>query len=78
MRWDIDTVSKYLPTKHLLIIYMEKSNHTLEVLDKHHINQVIKVTSSVIRINQHHVPPDRCNEKNIALFLQCSTLRYTI
>lgn len=43
MQWDIDRVSKYLPTKHLLIIYMEKSNHTLEVLDKHHINQVIKV-----------------------------------
>lgn len=52
MQWDIDRVSKYLPTKHLLIIYTEKSNHTLEVLDKHHINQVIDQKKVLIAANK--------------------------
>ena len=52
---DIDKVSKHHPSKYILSIKKKKRNSTLDKIDKHQLNEVIKVNITSKGANKNHI-----------------------
>lgn len=59
MRKEIYIVSKYIPTKCLLITKGKMNSFIVEKPDRHPLYQMIKVNSSIMEQIKNLVPPNR-------------------